>query len=92
MHRQEANTAVAFSLPARESFLLQAPCATVSACDTLSEARWSCTGAGKKPNVTTPDQVTVTPGESIQDAEGFGLQQSPSSSSPAGKHRPESRM
>ena len=54
----------------------------------------SWTGTGKKPNVTRPDQVTVAPNESIQAAEGFGLQQGPSSpsssSSPAGEHRPKS--
>ena len=43
--------------------------------------------------MTRPDQVTVAPNESIQAAEGFGLQQGPSSPSsniPAGEQRPDS--
>ena len=40
--------------------------------------------------MTRPDQVTVAPNESIQDAEGFGLQQGPSSPSPAGEQWPDS--
>ena len=80
-------------MPAGQS--LQAPCAMATAYDSLSDVRRSCTGTGKEPNVTKPDQVTVAPNESIQDAEGFGLQQGPSSpsssssSSPAGEHWPE---
>ncbi|CAL5228419.1 g11551 [Coccomyxa viridis] len=35
----------------------------------------SMQGTGKKPGVTQPDQVTLAPGQSIQDRIGLGLQQ-----------------
>ena len=37
------------------------------------------TGTGRKPSVTKPDQVTLAPGQSIQERIGFGLQQHSSS-------------
>ncbi len=43
-----------------------------------------CAGTGKKASVTEPDQVTLAPGQSIQERIGFGLQQHSSGNAQGG--------